>query len=126
MMQFNNVSFVVVGLGPMGSALTLHLAVVSIPFFYFIVKSVSDIKGIFQTFLFLVITVFSGIAFWLLRIKYLKSVTESFKLEKGIENTIAISKFQFEIYCWFGFLVGGLISLFVFKLLNKKYSGYFN
>jgi hypothetical protein len=122
-MQFNDVSFIAVGLGPMGSPLTLHLAVLTLPIFYLITKRISDVKGINQTFIFFGITILSGIGFWLLRLYYLKGITENYRISTAIENTISISKLKFELFCWLGFLVGAILSILLFKYLNKIDAG---
>lgn len=107
----------------MGSPLNLYLAVLSLPVFYFIIKQVSDIRGIVQTLLFLGITLLSGIGAWWLRLNYLRGITENYELNQRIKNSISINKLQFEAFCWLGFLCGAIVCMLIFKIINKKDAG---
>ncbi|MFT4662678.1 MAG: hypothetical protein ACI8XB_002971 [Patiriisocius sp.] len=121
MRQFENVSFMVIGLGPMGSPLTLIGAVASIPILYFVVNRIVGLKNMAQTLIFYSITLLSGILFWWIRLSYLKSVTEHSDLGTNMSNNIVVDKLNFETYFWFGIVLGAVLCLVTFRIVNQKY-----
>lgn len=120
LMQIKNTSFVSYGLDSGGNPLLFTGALLAVLPFYFIVNKFAGIRNMLFAFLFLVITYSFGYLFYWMRLHYFIGLTEEFRTGNRIQNSIAVNSFQFETYFTFGLLTGILVSLFLFRFLQRK------
>ena len=101
--------------------LLFSLFVGSIPLLYFIVKKIRNLSFMYHGLISYLIIVSCGILFWQLRILKLniefKKLSE-FSYPNGVNPLIDLTNLRLESYLLLGFIVGTMLSIFIFK--NKR------
>jgi len=95
----------------------------TIPWFYSLVKKITEINFLYKGLLTVLIIVGLGILFWRLRIFGLNvqfDELSNYNLPEGLNQQFDISILKFEIYLLMGFIVGTLISILVFRDKTKS------
>ena len=101
--------------------LIFAMAMGALPIIYAFVEKLGKLKSMFQRITALAIVILMGIVSWKLRIMQMNNkmqLISSIDQEAGIQSSINIELFNFEIYPFIGFLIGGGLSILIFK--SKK------
>jgi hypothetical protein len=109
--------------GQSNSSWLLPIFLGTIPWFYALVKKITDIEFFYKGLLTASIIVGLGILFWRLRIFGLNAQFDElsiYNLPKGLNQQLDISILKFEVYLFMGFIVGMLISILIFRDRTKS------
>ncbi|WP_405207201.1 hypothetical protein [Aquimarina sp. LLG6339-5] len=95
--------------------LGFSLSIGILPFLYLTGKKLSFLKSKIELIAFVILTISSGVFLWQYRIL---KINESLRLDPN-QKPIDFDDLQLESYWFIGLLLGSILSLIIFKLINK-------
>lgn len=101
--------------------LQFALLIGCIPILFFFVNKWAKLNSITQKVAVYLIIVFTGIIFWQYRILNLTEIINTTP-DLGINTSVDIDRLNIEIYLLIGLFLGAILSILIFRLINKNLS----
>lgn len=105
------------------SRVTFAMIIGSLPIQYLIIEKITKFRFLYHGLIVFLIIISSGLLLWLFRVYQLKTELMNmgnYSMGNDIKSAFPIEKTNFSLYLLLGFIIGMVLSIFIFKKRAKS------